>query len=439
MTADAEPGASEGERSIEQHVTVRGWRAGHKLAFRFVCVYLVLYNLPFPLDLPPRTSWIDDAAAWCWHKLGILVGDVVFGTDLTGFSNPTSGDTAYDYVLVFTFVVLAAIAALAWTALDRKRIDYRRLDAALRVYIRYLLAFIMMSYGVSKVFKTQFPSPTPDRLQETYGESSPMGLLWTMMGYSGGYNLFTGMVEVIGGGLLFWRRTTLLGALITAGALANVVMLNFCYDVPVKLYSTHLLLMVVYILAPDLGRLAGFLVLDRTVAARPPRTRLPRRLEWARLGVKTLFIGYVSYMLIDEELDARSQRNDAPIPDVYGIYLADTYVAGGVSHPPLVTDGPRWRSISFNQYGETMVRRMDATSVRFNATFDPATHLVSFAPYTDETPTTMLYAPRDADHLTLVGVFDHQPLLVTATRKDAGDTLLMSRGFHWINAYSYNR
>jgi hypothetical protein len=38
-----------------------------------------------------------------------------------------------------------------------------------------------------------------DRLLKPYGESSPMGLLWTFMGYSTGYNLFTGGAEALGG------------------------------------------------------------------------------------------------------------------------------------------------------------------------------------------------------------------------------------------------
>ncbi|HVS63755.1 MAG TPA: hypothetical protein VMT85_09690 [Thermoanaerobaculia bacterium] len=82
-----------------------------------------------------------------------------------------------------------------------------------------------------------------ERLSQTIGESSPMGLLWNMMGYSRLYNLFSGGVDVLGGVLLLFRRTATLGALVAIGAMANVVLLNFAYDVPVKLYSMHLLLM----------------------------------------------------------------------------------------------------------------------------------------------------------------------------------------------------
>jgi hypothetical protein len=47
--------------------------------------------------------------------------------------------------------------------------------------------------------------------------------------------------------------------------LANIVALTFCYDVPVKLYSSHLLLMAVFLVAPDLRRLLN-LVWNRPTA-----------------------------------------------------------------------------------------------------------------------------------------------------------------------------
>jgi hypothetical protein len=51
----------------------------------------------------------------------------------------------------------------------------------------------MIGYGSYKVIQSQFPAPTLLRLLEPYGQSSPMALLWTLMGASKSYNLFTGL------------------------------------------------------------------------------------------------------------------------------------------------------------------------------------------------------------------------------------------------------
>jgi hypothetical protein len=53
------------------------------------------------------------------------------------------------------------------------------------------------------------------------------------------------------------------GALVSIGVMSPVVALNFCYDVPVKLYSSHLLAMKVFLILPDLRRLLNLFVFCR--------------------------------------------------------------------------------------------------------------------------------------------------------------------------------
>ena len=86
------------------------------------------------------------------------------------------------------------------------------------------------------------------------------------MGHSAGYTIFTGVIEVLGGALLLFRRTTTLGALIVTGAMVQVAALNYAYDVPVKQYSAVLVLMALFIAAPDLRRVADVLVLNRATS-----------------------------------------------------------------------------------------------------------------------------------------------------------------------------
>jgi hypothetical protein len=55
-----------------------------------------------------------------------------------------------------------------------------------------------------------------------------------------------------GGVLVIIPRFTTLGSLVLVGAISNVFVLNMSYDVPVKQYSFHLLLMCLFVVAPDL-------------------------------------------------------------------------------------------------------------------------------------------------------------------------------------------
>jgi hypothetical protein len=118
-------------------------------------------------------------------------------------------------------------------------------------------------YGASKIIPLQMPAPSLARLIEPYGDSSPMGLLWTFVGASKEFEILSGCAEMLGGVLLIFPRTTLLGALVCLADTAMIFTFNMCYDVPVKLYSLHLLLMSVFLVAPDFRRLLNLFLLNR--------------------------------------------------------------------------------------------------------------------------------------------------------------------------------
>lgn len=267
-----------------------------RVVFRFVLVYLVLYVFPFPYNtlqsmidgvqeivtgeppdeakpsfltkhfLKPYEEVMDQLVLWTGKK--------AFKVDIA-YRPLGSGDTTWNYVQIFDYVVIAAAAALIWSlsAWGWKRLKLPTLDAQpqlhawLRVYIRFFLAQTMLVYGSFKVIKLQFLFPNPETLLHTYGESSPMHLLWTFMGASDGYTWFTGAGEVLAGMLLCTRRTTLLGAILSVAVMTHVVALNFCYDVPVKLFSLHLLFFSFFLMVPDLPWLTKAFVLGQPVAS----------------------------------------------------------------------------------------------------------------------------------------------------------------------------
>jgi hypothetical protein len=80
------------------------------------------------------------------------------------------------------------------------------------------------------------------------------------MGYSTAFTFFGGCAELLPAVFLLFRRTALLGSLLAFAVMLNIVMLNFCYDVPVKLYSLNLLLLSMFLilLRPKLQRTHHF-------------------------------------------------------------------------------------------------------------------------------------------------------------------------------------
>ena len=123
-----------------------------------------------------------------------------------------------------------------------------------RLAVRLALAASLFEYGMTKVIPTQFAAPSLTTLVTPAGDLTLSALLWTSIGAAPAYEIVTGCVELLAGVLLLVPRTTLLGALIAAGALTNVFVLNLTYDVGLKVVSFHLVLLAVVLLLPDLRR-----------------------------------------------------------------------------------------------------------------------------------------------------------------------------------------
>lgn len=417
------------------------WSPAKRIAFRFLFSYFFLYIFPFPFDYVPYAEKIFGPYLAFWNWLIPKVGDLIHAK-VTAQPNG-SGDTTYNYVQLLCYLVISAVAALVWSVLDRRRTQYAWLYRWLRVYVRFSLATAMISYGAFKVIKSQFPAPTLDRLMQPFGDASPMGLLWTFMGASKAYTFFGGFSEFVGGVLLVFRRTTLLGALVSSAVLVNIVMLNFSYDVPVKLYSTNLLLMGLFLAAPDVRRLLDLFVLNRPVApAEDPPLFRRKRLHYGALALRAAFVLYVVYFSMNLSYQGAVKYGDmAPKPPLYGIWNVEELVVNGQAQPALLTDGTRWRRVVFSFPEQMGIQLMDDSRKRFNLKLDPVKHTLALTRRGDEKgwKAGFSYQQPEPRLLMLDGTFDGKQVRAKLRQVDPKKFLLMTRGFHWVNEYPFNR
>lgn len=417
------------------------WSIARRIGFRFVFAYLVLYNFPFPIGALPFT---DPVKAWydkLWHAVipWFAAHVLHLAKPITIFSNG-SGDTTYDYVLVLVFVLLAAVATLVWSLLDRRATPHPRLAFGLRVYIRYVLGYALLAYGAFKVIQTQFPYPPLDRLLEPYGEFSPMGVVWSWMGLSYAYNLFAGLAEMVSGFLLFFRRTVMLGGLLAIAVLSNVVMINFAFDVPVKLYSSHLLLMAVFLVAPDARRLVNACVLNRGIASADLGSAFATRpLRIGGAVAKTFFV--LTGVLAPLWTSWSFRRQIAVRPPLYGIWEVDSFVRGHEALPALVGDSVRWRRLVVSYPGAASVRLLNDSTRGYRVTADTVKHTLVLSSRRDSSFKLPLAYARGVrnDSLRLDGIVNGDSLHVRLHRLDETRFLLVSRGYHWINEFPLNR
>jgi hypothetical protein len=275
-----------------------------------------------------------------------------------------------------------------------------------------------------------------------FGSASPMGILWAFMGVSKAYNFFTGAIELSSGILLTFRRTTLLGALIAAGAMANVVALNYSYDVSVKIYSTQLLLQAIVLIAPDARRLLDVFLFNRAIGAEETRPLFRKRaFETASLAVRTLLVVSFIVFTFHDVVETSKVAGLAQQSPLRGVWDVDELTDNGVARPPLTTDATRWRRAVFDNPTQMSFFLMNDTRTRYNSKLDEKTHTLKLRNREDRSEImTLTYARPSPRVLTLDGVVAGHTLHAKCDLSDVYEKpLLLNRGFHWVNESSVNR
>jgi hypothetical protein len=408
------------------------WNTTTKLFFRLGFIYFLLYVFPFPIGWIPFTEFIQAQYYNAWLGPANWIGKDILSIpyEITILPNG-SGDTTFNYVLIFIFLVIAVVGTIIWSILDYKRTHYEKLWCWFVTALRYYLGIVLLSYGFVKVIQIQFPAPLNTLLQP-YGESTSMKLLWTFMGHSQTYNLFIGLAEVGAGLLLFFKRTRLLGALMSIAVMSNVVVLNFCYNVSVKLFSTHLLVTAVILLLPDVKRLVAFFILNKPVAAVPSQPAYQSvRSKTIYILVKTIIIaGFLVFNILQAAIMQQKLRDLSKRPVLYGIYDVQEFILNGDTLPALTTDTRRWKRMYIHNAESVDIQYMDGASVRWTCQIDTARHAIDLASMGSAITTLYNYEVR---HNTLIMTGGEPKTTITFLVKDPDNFPLLKSGFNWIS------
>lgn len=213
-------------------------------AFLFFTLYVVTLTFDYYLFAP-----VFDSISVPFRWLAEFTGELFFGVTLLGAGEFYS-DSLIVFVHVFNLVLLSFLASLVWTFFSKQKFTETKLYPVLFTVLRYFLALHLLVYGFSKLYKWQFMLPEPNLLYTNVGDMHRDILYWTSMGTSRSYSVFMGVIEIVPAILLLFRRTTLVGALLSVMVLLNVVAVNFGFDITVKLHSMTLLLMSLVLLIP---------------------------------------------------------------------------------------------------------------------------------------------------------------------------------------------
>ncbi len=423
------------------------WSLPTRVAFRFSFIYLMLYMFSngnttvFTLlqNFPTLDGWVHNIL---FEPLGALtLWWAVKFLHLTGIAatwhRDGSGDTLLNYLLCVTFAAVALAGTAVWSVLDRRRPHYQTLYAWLRFFVRLNVGVGMLQYGFYKVYPIQMQPPNLAVLNEPLGNASPMTLLWTLLGLSPTYERICGAAEVLGGLFILFRPTALVGAALSAFVMTNVVLYNLFFDVPVKLYAIHILVMSVFVMLPDVRPLWDFLVMHRAAKLRgiwvPPASRpgFLRATAWVEAGFLILMLA--SEIKFDHDRYSAYLAGVRPAP-IIGLWRIEPG-----SPMPQTIGGVPWNEISIDHLTRGMARSTDGQLWRMYLNYDEKKHTLGMISRGGSGAVKYTWATPDPNHLIL-HVDGKNPQTLTFDRVPTPEHYaLLDRGFHMVSEWGYER
>lgn len=411
----------------------------NKVLFRFLVLFVVLLTIPFPLNTSPKLEFISESILNFYQKIILWIGKNIFSLENSfTITQNGSGDKTFDYLLLFFLLIIAVFGTIIWSIADKKNRTYEKLNYWFLVLTRYYLGYFMIYYGLFKIMPIQFGEIAFWRMLQPYGESSPMGLAWTFLGHSKGYSLFIGLSEFIGGILLFHKKSKLLGGLILIPVTANIVAVNFFFDVPVKLFSSVLLLMAVIVVSPDVKRLLNLIIYNKPTHSVSLANPFDSKKWTLRTNIlKWLFVLFILYNTIDLTTGIYKTRQSKP--ELFGLYEVISFVSNRDTIQPLLTDEKRWRYIFFEYQNTVQFSKMNKSRYGLKSEIDTLQKQIKLTEFNDSTQVYLLDFKKTDSTLNISGVFRKDTIFCETKRLDKKDFRLTSRGFNWINEYPYNR
>ncbi|KLT67233.1 hypothetical protein [Pedobacter sp. BMA] len=275
---------------------------------------------------------------------------------------PPKSGFLIDYIDWGIALLIGLIGALIWSAFDRRSKSYPILYYWIRVVVRYRAGIGIIGFGFTKLFPTQMPFPSLGLLNTNFGDFTAQKIYWLSVGIVPWYQVFGGVVEILAGTLLLFRKTTTFGAILLIAALGDITFVNYAYDGGVHVYAFYFVVLGLFLAADDFPKLYNLLILERyTVPFRIyPDFRKPL-LKYTRIGLKVLtfviFFGIMTYTeIINFKYDPYKQPATAGVRNLRGNYRVSEFKINGVDIPYNPLDSTRWQEATFENWSTLTFR-----------------------------------------------------------------------------------
>jgi hypothetical protein len=328
------------------------WSRPEKFIFRVAFIFFIL--LIVPLEPEWYTKLFSDFSLY--KLLSALAGS---RPGLIEIKSESGRWGLASYATWGILLLAAVMGGIIWSLLVRKRTisGYHKLYYWLRVLVRYRIAIGLIAFGLIKFYPMQMPYPSVSNLHTEFGDYAPFKLYWQSVGLSLEYQIFLGALEIIIGALLFFRATTAIGAILTAGVLYNIAHANLGYDGGVHVYSSYFVLLALFLLVQYIPGIWKLFIKGETVVPQyytPDYTTTRGKTFYIAAKAIFIFLFLFVYSYYRYDLHFNKGRLKEPIlpglKKAEGFYNVKSFVLNGDSLRYSPTDSVRWHNAVFERY-----------------------------------------------------------------------------------------
>jgi hypothetical protein len=269
-------------------------------------------------------------------------------------------------------LIIALVGATIWTLIDKKSKSHPILSYFIQVAVRFTIIMQLTGLTFSKIFPSQMPPLSVGQLNNNFGDFTAQKMYWTQLSFTPQYETVLGFAELAIMVLLFFRRTTALGAALCLAMVGNIAISNHVYDGEVHLLASFHALGGAFLLAFYLPKIWDLIVREKDVVLNLYHFNFKETWQKSlRIALKTAAFGI--FFLLSAYLHYDNYKNDSyKVPSLPGLKNARGYYdvtefrVNNKVIPYSPVDSVRWQYATFENWstlGFKVHRKFDINTV----------------------------------------------------------------------------
>ena len=338
------------------HATVE-WKKSERIVFRVLFIYFFIQAVPLDWKYFSHLiniKWSDLHYADLFY-LSRYTPQFISSEQVNGWGL----NTLLDWAII---LVISFIGAGIWTYVDKGRKEHNDLYYVLRVILRYRLFIAVIADAFIKIFPLQLPYPSLSLENTNYGDLTDWKNAYLAYGIAPSFEVFLGVIEILGAILLLNKKSASIGAFIIIGFIGNVFLSNLGYNGGEAVYCLYLLLMAVMLVFYDIQRWQKIIMLGKP--SRPNTYKPGFFIGWKKNGRIILkftlilivlpFYSFYSFSLYSN--NGYQYPNGKGLPGAAGLYNVQEFRFNGTVLPYSLTDSIRWHNVVFESWPTISIR-----------------------------------------------------------------------------------